>query len=490
MISALNGGAEVAASPAAPAESLALDPQWREHFLKLLQRSPRFSAPRRFLQADITAALAHTIHHDASVLEVGLGNGRLLASLPNAERWGIDILPEAVERARQVDSTLQLLVADASSVKLDRKFDAIVCDRLCHSVPDIQRLLENLASHLNDDGRIFLTAFNFLWSVPLAIGSKVGFNEDSPPQNWLSASDLENLFALAGLEAIHYDDRVLLPMKLPIVAALLNRYAARIPPARLFSLYRLYTLRRRQPKRSPPKVSVVVPARNEAGNIESAIKRTPVMGRGTELIFVEGGSTDGTRERIAEAMAAYDGPLELKLYAQPGKGKGDAVRTGFAHASGELLMILDADLTVVPEDLPKFYEVMVSGLSDYVHGTRLVYPMEDKAMRFLNKLGNAVFAKTFSFLLDQSLKDTLCGTKVLWAEDYRRIVRNRSYFGDFDPFGDFDLIFGARKINLKIMEIPIRYRNRTYGETNISRFRHGLLLFRMCAFASRKIKFV
>jgi len=234
----------------------------------------------------------------------------------------------------------------------------------------------------------------------------------------------------------------------------------------------------------------VVPARNEAGNIEAAVRRTPVMGAGTELIFVEGGSSDGTRERILEFVQSYKGPLELKFHAQSGKGKGDAVRTGFAHASGQLLMILDADLTVVPEDLPKFYEIMVSGLTDYVHGTRLVYPMEDKAMRFLNKLGNAFFAKTFSFLLDQPIKDTLCGTKVLWADDYKRIVRNRSYFGDFDPFGDFDLIFGARKINLKIMEIPVRYRNRTYGETNISRFRHGLLLLRMCVFASRKIKFV
>src|SRR5262249_29886806 len=254
--------------------------------------------------------------------------------------------------------------------------------------------------------------------------------------------------------------------------------------------YRLYTLRRRDMRRSPAKVSVVVPARNEAGNIEAAIRRTPVMGKGTELIFVEGGSSDGTRERILELLASYRGSLDLKFYPQSGKGKGDAVRTGFAHATGDLLMILDADLTVVPEDLPKFYEAMISGLTDYVHGTRLVYPMEQEAMRFLNKLANAFFAKTFSFLLDQPIKDTLCGPKVLWADDYERIVHNRSYFGDFDPFGDFDLIFGARKINLKISEIPVRYRSRTYGETNISRFRHGLLLLRMCFFAGSKIKFV
>jgi len=489
MTSSVNGSLDRSAASAA-SEPASLEPGWREHFLNLIQRSPQFVGPRHYLQADIASALAHSIHHDASVLEVGMGNGKLLASLPNEVRWGVDILPEAVEQARQLDPTLHLSVADAMAVNLGRQFDAIVCDRLCHSVPDIQRLLQNLSAHLAPKGRIFLTAFNFLWSWPLAVGAKLGFNEPSPPQNWLSASDLENLFALTGLESIQFDDRLLLPAKVPVVSRLLNRYAARVPPSRFLSIYRLYTLRRHDARRTSPKVSVIVPARNEAGNIESAIKRTPIMGKGTELIFVEGGSNDGTRERIMQLLSSYKGPLDVKFYPQTGKGKGDAVRTGFAHATGELLMILDADLTVVPEDLPKFYQAMASGLTDYVHGTRLVYPMEDNAMRFLNKLGNAFFAKAFSFLLDQPIKDTLCGTKVLWSQDYKRIVRNRAYFGDFDPFGDFDLIFGARKINLKILEIPVRYRNRTYGETNISRFRHGILLLQMCAFASRKIKFV
>lgn len=487
--SSLNGPVGLASNDAASGD-VELDAEWRAYFLHLLDRTRRVQAPRRTLQADVAAALNLAIHPDASVLEAGVGDGNLLASLGNSTRWGIDVLPEAVDRARGLDPTMRLVTGDASVVRLGRQFDAIICDRLCHSVPDIGRLLENLTAHLSPSGRIFLTAFNFLWQWPLAAAELLGLKEPSPPQNFLSAGDLENLFALTGLEAIHYDDRLLLPLKVPLVSRLLNRYGARVPPLRVMTMYRLYTLRRRLVARSPAKVTVVVPARNEAGNIQSAIDRTPMMGKGTELIFIEGGSSDGTRERILEAVSSYHGPLELKFFPQPGKGKGDAVRAGFAKATGQLLMILDADLTVVPEDLPKFYEAVVSGLTDYVHGTRLVYPLEDDAMPFLNKLGNAFFAKAFSFLLGQPLKDTLCGTKVLWADDYQRIARNRTYFGDFDPFGDFDLIFGARKINLKMMEIPVRYGSRTYGETNISRFRHGVILLRMSLFASRKIKFV
>src|SRR4051794_18667799 len=242
MTSLVNGSLDRSATGAAP-RPFSLGSGWREHFLNVIQRTPRFSGPRRYLQADIAVAMAHSIHHDASVLEVGVGRGKLLAALPNEVRWGIDILPEAVEQARKLDPAMYLSVADAMSVHLGRQFDAIVCDRLCHSVPDVQRLLQNLLAHLAPKGRIFLTAFNFLWSWPLAVGEKLGFNEPSPPKNWLSASDLENLFALTGLESIQFDDRLLLPAKVPLASRLLNRYAARLPPTRSLSIYRLYTLR-------------------------------------------------------------------------------------------------------------------------------------------------------------------------------------------------------------------------------------------------------
>jgi SAM-dependent methyltransferase len=488
---AVSSNAALDSSPQSAGDAHAPSPEWMDYFRRLIARPARLSGRQRFLQRDLSGALSRAIHKDAEVLEVGVGAGEILASLPNGVRHGIDVLPEAVAKARARDPRMRITLANALTCNLGRTYDAIIADRIVHSVDDIQRLLENLTAHLADDGRIFLTCFNFLWSAPIGAAEALGLLEKRPKENWLGESTFASLFALAGLEPIRVDDRVLVPVQVPGVGELLNNGLAKLQPFRAGSLYRIYTLRKveqSRPKR--PRVTVVVPARNERENILPAVLRTPSMGSGTEIIFVEGGSTDGTFARIEEVVRTYRGPLALSYCKQSGKGKGDAVREGFRRATGDLLMILDADLTVPPEDLPKFYNAMVGGRADYVHGNRMVYPMQDEAMRFLNKLGNAGFARIFSFLLDDLVKDTLCGTKVLWRADYLRLAANRAYFGEFDPFGDFDLIFGAKKLNLKLLEIPVRYRSRVYGETNINRFRDGLILAKMSLFAARKLKFI
>jgi SAM-dependent methyltransferase len=499
----------VDAPPAAPpSRTEALAAAWRAYYERVGHEGPRHSAAKDFMDGDLVQALGRMIPNDASVLEVGCGAGDLLASLPNRVRVGVDMRPEAVAQARQRHPDLQFAVAEAPALAAEgiaelnnARFDAIVCDRLVHSVLDVRALLRGLGERLTPDGRIFLTAFNYLWEVPTRLAESLGWKVPAPTSNWLSASDFQNLFDMAGLEVVRYDDRLMMPLPIPGLDVALNRYLVKLPVMNLGSLYRIYVLRKRRSHtastvRAPrsgaklPTVTVVVPARNEAGNMEQAITRTPVMGGGTELIFVEGGSSDGTWERIGELMAAYKGPLTLKRFRQSGKGKGDAVRLGFSKATGDLLMILDADLTVPPEDLPVFYEAAVDGYADYLQGTRLVYPMEAGAMRFFNKLGNIAFSRLFTHLLQQPIKDTLCGTKVLWRRDYERIAANRHVFGDFDPFGDFDLIFGAARLNLKLGEIPVRYRDRVYGETNIQRWKHGWLLLKMSGIAARKLRYV
>jgi glycosyltransferase involved in cell wall biosynthesis len=331
-----------------------------------------------------------------------------------------------------------------------------------------------------------------LWELPLILAGKIGLAKPRLYQNWLTVEDIANLLNLSDFEVIRHRVEILWPMKTPFLSHLCNCYLVKIWPFRLFALTHFIIARPKAKKEhlsEEPFVSVVVPARNEAGNISQIFEHTPQMGRGTELVFVEGHSKDDTHQTIERETAAHPN-WQCKLLRQKGVGKGDAVRLGFEHASGDILMILDADLTVPPEDLPRFYEVLRSGKGEFVNGVRLVYPMEKEAMRFFNIVGNKFFSLAFSWLLEQKIKDTLCGTKVLWKRHYDTIVSNRAYFGDFDPFGDFDLLFGAAKLNLKIVEMPIRYRERSYGTTNISRWRHGWLLLKMVLFASRRIKFV
>ncbi len=472
--------------------SEALSQAWTDYFNRVVFEKPAHPAARDYLDEDLRSTLKRWIPSDASVLEVGCSAGDLLASLPNQERVGIVTSAELAEEARRRHPGLSFEVGTIERLPEGKKFDAVIGDRLCHTVGDVRAWLESLRDRLTDHGIIYLTAYNYLWEFAARAAETVGMRTPAPTTNWLSHSDFHNLFNITGLEMVRFEDRLLLPLEVPGLSTLVNRYMAKLPLIQRFSLYRLYALRRRDPNAKPKKlsVSVVVPTRNEAGNVAGAIERTPVMGKSTELVFVEGGSTDGTWDTIQKAIKEYKGPLKLSAYQQTGKGKGDAVRLGFSKAKGDVLMILDADLTVPPEELPVFYDVIARGLGDYVQGTRLVYPMEPGAMRFFNRVGNHVFSQLFTYLLQQPIKDTLCGTKVLRRRDYERLAAARHVFGDFDPFGDFDLIFGAARLNLKIVEIPVRYRERLYGSTNISRWKHGWLLLKMSAVAAKKLKYV
>ena len=462
-----------------------------EHFDTLAPLRERWVLRNSYYHEQLARTFSFFIPPAHSVLEVGCGIGQLLAALRPARGVGLDISPEMVRVARQRDSRLEFRVRDVEALDLEEKFDYVVVSDLVGFLYDVQRGFENLRSVCTPRTRLVVSYYNFLWEPVLLLGEKLGLKPKQPVQNWLTASDLENLLNLAGFEVIRKVSRVLLPIRIPVISTLCNRWLANLPLFRRLALVFVLVARPKPaPRATDYTCSVVIPARNERGNIEAAVRRTPRLGTRTEIIFVEGGSNDGTLEEIQRVIRATP-ERDITLVRQgSGRGKGDAVRRGFAAATGDVLMILDADLTVAPEALPRFYRTLVTGEGELVHGSRLVYPMQHQAMRSLNILGNKLFSLIFSYLLDQRFKDTLCGTKVLFRADYEQIAANRSYFGDFDPFGDFDLLFGAAKLNLKIVEIPIHYFARTYGNTNISRFRHGWLLLKMSLFAMRKLKFV
>jgi SAM-dependent methyltransferase len=426
------------------------------------------------------------------VLDLGCGAGGLLNALKPGEGVGIDFSGTMIERARSEHPHLTFVHGDFENLDelpdLGAPFDFIVMTDSIGALDDCLQTLRALRRYCGPHTRVIVTYSAWFWEPLYAIYSRLTTGRPARPQNWLSSEDIANLLYLADYDVIKREWRVLSPFRLFGLGRLINRFVATLPLIRNLCL-RSHVIARAQPApfATLPSVSIVVPCRNEQGNIEAAVHRTPPFGGKREIIYVEGGCKDGTWEKIQEVIAANP-QLTIKAFKQTGSGKGDAVRKGFAEAQGDVLMILDADLTMPPEDLPKFYDALVAGKGEFINGSRLVYPREKDAMRFLNLCANHFFARAFTYLLNQRHTDTLCGTKVLLRRDYDEIARNRAYFGDFDPFGDFDLLFGASKLNLKTAEVPIRYAAREYGETQISRFRHGFLLLRMVIFAFRKLK--
>jgi SAM-dependent methyltransferase len=465
--------------------------QLAEHFDRIASGRGRWKR-NRYYHRELARFVAFIVPEGAQVLEIGSGDGDLLASLRPRAGVGLDLSAGMVAHAAQKHPELGFAQGDAEDLPVRGAFDYVIVSDLIGYLEDVQKAFDNLHRVSSPETRIVITYFNYLWEPILSLAQKLGLMMPQRRQNWLALADIENLLFLTSFEVIKSGYRLLLPAWIPGVSWIANKLIAKLPGIRKLCLVQYVIARPAGPRSTEPhrhSVSVVIPCRNERGNIEGAVERMPRLGRSTELIFVDGNSTDGTALEIERVARVHAGRWPIRLLHQgDGTGKGDAVRKGFAAATGDVLMILDADLTVPPEDLPKFFDALTRGKGEFINGTRLVYPMERQAMRTLNLLGNKFFSLAFTWLLEQRFRDTLCGTKVLFKRDYEKIVANRHYFGDFDPFGDFDLIFGASRLNLKIVEVPVRYRERTYGVTNISRFRHGWLLMRMCLVAFYKLK--
>jgi SAM-dependent methyltransferase len=421
------------------------------------------------------------------VLEIGAGTGGLLAGLDPAQGVGVDVSDGMVAHARRRHPRLRFEAAAGEDFELDETFDYIVLSDVVPYVHDLLRLFQNLRAHSHRRTRVVINSYNPLWRPLLGLAERLHLKPRKPIRNWVSPGDVRNLLELSGFEVVSSSSRILFPKYVPLLSAFLNSFVASLWPfTKLCVSY--WIVARPAPERlGELSVTVVCPCRNEAGHVPQIVERVPEMGAGTELIFVEGGSTDDTRGVIEREIRERAG-RDISLLVQPGKGKGDAVRVGFSAAKNDVLMILDGDLSVSPEDLPKFYEALVTNRGELINGSRLVYDMEEGSMRLLNMLGNKAFSYVFRAITGHHVKDTLCGTKVLHRDDYAAIAAGRSFFGDFDPFGDFDLLFGAARLNLKIVDLPVRYGARTYGQTNISRFRHGLLLLRMSVFAYWKFR--
>ena len=425
-----------------------------------------------------------------TILEIGSGTGDLLVALKPKHAVGLDVSERMTASARAKYPHIEWVVGDAEDLKIGEQFNWVVMSDLLGFLDDIEQTFSNLNRVTHPHSKIVVPYYNYLWEPILRFAELLHLKKKQPLQNWLSSKDIENMLSLGGFEVIKSGVRLLFPFYIPFISSLLNRFFGNLPLINKLGVLQYTIARPISREKRDYSVSVIIPCRNEKGNIERAMERMPQFGTYLEIIFVEKGSNDGTMDEIKRVANLYAGKRNIRILEGEIDTKRDKVRQGFEAAKGEMLMILDADLTVRPEDLPKFYRAMASGRGEFINGSRLVYQLEKESMRFFNVLGNKFFSIAFTWLLGQRLKDTLCGTKVLLKNDYEAIVKGRDYFGDFDPFGDFDLLFGAAKLNLKIVEMPIRYQARIYGTTNIKRWRHGVILLRMVWFAMWRIKFI
>ena len=473
----------------------------KERKNRILQQSEKLAKSRdkwikknSYFYNDDHSYTSFLVGDSKRVLELGCGTGQLLNYLNPSYGLGVDLSINMISIAEKNYPNLEFIHGDMEDRNLissiQGTFDYIILSDAIGYLDDCEELFSSLHSICNSDTRLIISYYSWRWQPILTIGEKLGFKMPSVEMNWLTTEDTMGFLQLADFETVKREWRQLVPRSLFGLGSFVNRFIGTFPLVRRLSL-RNYIVARpiREAKLKNPSTTVLIPCQNEKGNIENAVTRLPDFCEDLEILYVEGNSQDGTLDEIYRVIKAYPNK-DIKVLVQDGVGKGDAVRKGFKHACGEILMILDADLTVPPEDLPKFYKVITSGRGEYINGTRLVYPMDDQAMRFLNFWANRTFSVLFTWLLNQRFTDTLCGTKVLTKKNYEKIVANRDYFGDFDPFGDFDLIFGATKLNLKVVEIPVRYAAREYGETQISRFRHGWLLLKMVVFAYKKLKII
>ncbi len=463
-----------------------------EHSNSLAKKRLEWKEKNHFFHSQDEQYLSFLIPNNATVLELGCGVGDSLAKLKPAIGVGIDISDEMINIARESYPQYEFLIGDIEDENvidnINLTFDYILLSDTIGYLEDCQKTLKTLHKLCKRETRIIISYYSYIWEPILKIGEF--FNQKIPQNNlnYLTSEDIKNLLFLSGFDIVKEEWRQLIPIHFFGIGKFINRFFAPLPFIRRLCL-RNYVVGRSETSKdtSLKSCSIIIPCRNEKGNIESAIKRTPTFCEKQEFIFIEGHSEDGTYDEIERVINAYP-DFDIKVLKQDGIGKADAVYKGFDLATSEVLMILDADLTMPPEELSKFWDVISSGQAEYVNGSRLVYPMEDDAMRLLNYFANRFFSILFTWLLNQRYTDTLCGTKVLKKSDYSRLKENKDYFGDFDPFGDFDLIFGSSKLCLRMVEIPITYQARSYGNTQISRFHHGIQLLRMVIYGYRKLK--
>lgn len=459
-----------------------------DRYVRTVEQVRFFSRYWGYYYRELARMLGGIIPADVSLAQLGAENGHLLSLLTAAEKTAIESDEALLEEGRRLRQDIRFLKADFWNLAAPQTYEYVLLAEVTDSMRDVDVVLTGLRDLLNPEGRLVIVTRSSWWRPLFALAKRLPLIKTQPRfKGLLRLRDMHNMLRISGFEVVHYGRGVLCPVYIPLISWFLNRVLARVAPFQWFGAAQYIVARPVRVVAREASVSVIIAARNERGNIERLVERVPEFGKELELVFVEGNSRDGTWDEIVRVQKAYEGRRRIVALQQEGRGKWDAVKKGFSIATGELLMILDADMTVPPEDLPRFYRVFAEGHGDFINGSRMIYPMESRAMRFFNKLGNRFFAMFVGLIIRTKLSDTLCGTKVFRRSEWERMQRLPE--AGRDPFGDFEMLFGAHRLNLSIVELPVRYRDREYGETQINRWRDGWLLLKLCIHTWKSLRF-
>lgn len=466
-----------------------------QHLGSLAEKRGSWIESNRYFYSLLRRVLQFLTEPEKRVLSVRCSTGAFLTAMRPKLGKGIDISSEIIEVAKHHHPEFDYGIAFPDTEQFlecferGEKFDYILFNDIDDTV-DVQRALQNLKPLCLRHTRLLIITYNHLWEPLVTLAESLGMKVPRIEQNWLSGADVRNLLALSGYEVLGSRRIVLCPKYIPLLSSFLNDFCARLPGLNRLCMTEVHVARLIPEKidREGLTISVIIPSKDEQGNVESAVRRIPPLGGRTEIIFCDDQSTDGTADEVMRMQQLHP-ECDIRLEQGPGICKAKNVWTGFDAASGDILIILDADLTTMPEELPYFVDAIASGLAEFVNGSRLVYPVPRGAMKGANMLGNQFFSLAFSYLLNQRVKDTLCGTKVLWRSDWERVKPLLGGWGIEDRWGDYELLFGASKLNLRIVDLPVHYQERIYGRTKMTKvFQNGLVMLKMCWHGFLKLK--
>jgi 4-amino-4-deoxy-L-arabinose transferase-like glycosyltransferase/SAM-dependent methyltransferase len=444
----------------------------RAHFDMVAPIYPALKARNRYYHEFLARWCRAMLPPGRKVLDVGCGRGELLAAVEPSHGVGVDLSSAMVARARDDNPSLQFSAQAMEAFEGDGSFDAALCINTLEYMWDVGTVLARVRAALRDNGRLLITTANPVWSPVFKLASRLGLRTPDGPRLFITNLDLVNLLELHGFEVVYERMHLAIPKRIPGISEPVNFLVSRIPGLRLISSMQMVVARKLPSAPRGYSVSMIIPCHNERDNVDRCVRAIPKLGTSTEAIFVDDGSTDGTAERVRPEL---NPGVDVRVISYPtNRGKGHAVKTGFDAARGDIVMIVDADLTTDPAEFQPLYDAFATGRAEFVNGTRFVYPMAGRAMKWANYMGNRVFTILVSLIMERRVSDTLCGTKAMFRWDYRHMTMGR------DPWGDYDLLFGAAQLRLALREIPVHYQERTGGESKMRPFAHMMNLLRMC----------